>query len=416
MAIRFTTDGIYLARTNVHYPSWPSLKLPAMSSGSEDDPAIPTVRTRRIDGAGTTRSLHADLAQLHARRRTRAVRVAGRASHAGALAHGLGPGNIACGWIHFAKTPQWDWRQALTTAWDPTGPLPISAVLQPPAAPFCLCTLKLHAIRSARQSGVWYGNSDRPAAATVLRAGARHLRLMSITPRADLRGSADLVDMAYDMLAQAGHALTDRGLAFKDVVRTWIYVRDIAHNYGFINQARNRFFAEQGLARLPASTCVEGALCGASAPVAMDLYAVAAKGEVAVDAIAPGHMGEASVYGSSFARGSLIFEPGRKTLYVSGTASVDDHGGVVAVGDIKGQLDRLFANVRRLLDGAGMDFRHILSATAYLKQAGFRQACQGRGRRRLARRRADGRGGRGYLSAGMAVRDRAVRGAKGPAV
>ncbi len=339
-----------------------------MSSGSEA-PASPTVRARRIDGAGTVEVfLQISPSSTREDERGQLASLAEQAVRA-LLAHGLGPGNIVCGWIHFAKAPQWDWREALTTAWGATGPLPISAVLQPPAAPFCLCTLKLHAIRSARQSGVWYGKSARPAAATVLRAGARHLRLMSITPRTDLRGSADLVDTAYDMLAQAGHALTDRGLGFRDVVRTWIYVRDIEHNYGFINQARNRFFAEQRMARLPASTCVEGALCGASTPVAMDLYAVAAKGEVAIDAIAPGHMGEASAYGSAFARGSRIVEPGRKTLCVSGTASIDASGAIVAVGDIKGQLDCMFENVQALLGRAGMDLGDVVSATAYLKRA-----------------------------------------------
>jgi enamine deaminase RidA (YjgF/YER057c/UK114 family) len=241
--------------------------------------------------------------------------------------------------------------------------------VQPPAAPFCYCTLHLHAIRSARQSGVWYGNSDKPAAATVLRAGARHLRLMSITPSSDLRGQDDVVDMAYDMFAQAGHALTARGLAFKDVVRTWLYVRDIDRNYGAVNQARNRYFDEQHVVRLPASTCVEGALVGSDAPVAMDLYAVAANQEVRVEAIPSGLMGEASAYGSAFARGSLLAEPGRKALYISGTASIDGKGRVVAVGDVEGQIACMLGNVRALLAKAGMDFGDAVGATAYLKRA-----------------------------------------------
>jgi enamine deaminase RidA (YjgF/YER057c/UK114 family) len=326
------------------------------------------VRARRIEGAGTV-EVYFQIAPSSTRddergQFTSLVVQAGQAL----LAHGLGPSNIVCGWIHFAKTPSWEWRETLASGWEVSGPLPISAILQPPAAPFCFCTLQLHAVRSARQSGVWYGNSQKPAAATIMRAGARHLRLMSITPRLDLRESADLVDMAYDMLAQAGHALTDRGLAFKDVVRTWIYVHDIEHNYRFVNQARNRFFAEQNMARLPASTCVEGALAGAAAPVAMDLYAVAAKGEVSVQAITPGPMGEASAYGSAFARGCRIVEPDRKTLYVSGTASIDAHGAVVAVDDIRGQLDRAFENLHALLAGSGMDLGDVVSATAYLKR------------------------------------------------
>jgi len=341
-----------------------------MPSGSEEE-VVPVVRTRRIEGTGAIEVVF-QIAPSSTRddHRGQFDSLANQARQA-LLAHGLGPSNIVCGWIHFAKTPAWDWREALASSWEACGPFPISAIVQPPAAPFCYCTLQLHAIRSARQSGVWYGNSNRPVAATILRAGARHLRLMSITPRGDLRGTADVADMTYDMLAQAGHALTARGLGFQDVVRTWIYVRDIEHNYGLVNQARNRYFKEQQMVRLPASTCVEGTLSDAEAPVAMDLYAVAASAEVCVQAIAPGPMGEASAYGAAFARGSQLVEPGRKTLYVSGTASIDVQGDIIAIGDIQGQLDCMLDNVRALLVRASMDFGDVVSATAYLKRADY---------------------------------------------
>ena len=114
---------------------------------------------------------------------------------------------------------------------------------------------------------------------------------------------------------------------------------------------------------------MQGTLIGAPAPVAMDLYAVAAGSEVRVDALAPGPMGEATTYGSAFARGSRLTEPGRSTIYVSGTASIDGRGGVVAVGDIAGQLACMFDNVRALLTAAGMELRDTLSATVYLKSA-----------------------------------------------
>jgi len=339
-----------------------------MSSGTEEE-AITCAR--RIEGAGAVEVfLQISPSSTRDDARGQFASMAALAQKA-LFAQGLSPNNIVFGSIYFAGAPTWNWREVLTCAWETSGTLPISALLQPPAAPFYLCTMQLHAIRSASQSGVWHGRSAKPAAATVLRAGARHLRVMSITPRAELGGSADVVDMAYDMLAQGGHELTARGLAFKDVVRTWIYVRDIEHNYRFVNQARNRYFDEQHISRLPASTCIGGALSGAAAPVAMDLYAIAGNQEVCVEPIRPDPMGEASAYGSAFARGSLITEPGRKTLYVSGTASIDASGQVVAAGDIKGQLDCMFGNVRALLAKAGMDFNDAVSATAYLKRADF---------------------------------------------
>jgi enamine deaminase RidA (YjgF/YER057c/UK114 family) len=336
------------------------------SQGDWQSRCLDGERTQDVFVAAAPSSRHDDDRRQFESMATRALEGLG--------AHGLSPSNIVCGWIHLARTPAWDWRQVLAGIFGATEPLPITALLQPPALPLRYCTMQLHAIRSARQSGVWHGNVAEPAAATVLRDGARHLRLMAITPRPGLAQGASLADLAYDMLAQAGHALQARGVSFTDVVRTWIYVQDIERNYGSLNQARNRYYGEQKLVRLPASTCVEGTLAGAAVPVAMDLYAIATSDDVRVQAVPPGAMGEASGYGSAFARGSLITEPGRRTLYVSGTASIDAQGRVVAAGDIEGQLARMFANVRELMDGAGLEFRHTLTATAYLKQASYRQA------------------------------------------
>jgi enamine deaminase RidA (YjgF/YER057c/UK114 family) len=326
-------------------------------------------RVRRVEGAGVI-EVFLQISPSSTRDDARGQFASMAAQALAALsAQGLSTSNIVFGSIHFASSPTWNWQEALASAWDATGPLPISALVQPPAMPFCFCTMQLHGFRSARQSGVWHGRTAKPAATTVIRAGARHLRVLSILPRAELRASADVVDMTYDMLAQAGHALTARGLAFKDVVRTWIYVRNIERNYRSVNQARNRYFDEQQITRLPASTCIGGAVPGATVPVAMDLYAIAGNQEVRVEAIPPEPMGEATTYGSAFARGSLVTEPGCKTLLISGTASIDAKGGVVAVGDSKGQLDCMFGNVRSLLAKAGMDFGDAVSATAYLKHA-----------------------------------------------
>jgi len=301
------------------------------------------------------------------------------------IAQGLGPTNVVAGWIHFAEAPRWNWRQALAAAWDVTGPLPLTAVLQPPAQPFCRCTMQLHAMHTARQSGVWYGNSQSPAAATVLRSGARHLRLMSVLPRPDVRGT-DVADLAYDMYAQARHALTDRGLAFSDVVRTWIYVRDIARNYAAFEQGRSRFFGERGLGRLPASTCVEGAPVDAAAPMAMDLYAVAAHPDVDISTVAPDPTGQAGTDGLAFLSAVRVAEPGHRTLYVSGAAAPagpDGRGDVVALTDLEGQLDGVFRQVRFLLDRSEMRFADVLAAKAYLKDARdypvFREAARSHG-------------------------------------
>jgi enamine deaminase RidA (YjgF/YER057c/UK114 family) len=312
------------------------------------------------------------------------------------LDQGLQPGSIVSGWIRFASAPSWSWREALAEAWEADGGkagkagqgfhidlLPITALLQAPADPFCACSLSLHAVRSAKQSGVWLAPTASPAATTVLCGGARHVRLMSVLPRAELGRRATVADMTYDMFAQAGHALTARGLSFANVVRTWVHAYDIDHNYPGINQGRNQYFKDQRLARLPASTCVEATVVGVDSPVAMDLYAVSDNPNVVVEAVAPGNMGEASYYGAAFARAAQLQEPGRRWLWISGTASIDSQGRVVSVGELQGQLDCMFANLASLLGQAGMGMGDVLSATAYLKRAEYlgklRQAAQSHG-------------------------------------
>jgi len=280
---------------------------------------------------------------------------------------GLGPDDIVGGWIRFAAAPEWDWRAALAEVWQVPDPLPITAIVQRPAEPFRACSLSLHALRSPGQPHVWHGPSATPAAATVLRHGSRHLRLMSVTPRPELGKTASFAELAYDMFSRAGHALTARGLSFADVVRTWIHVRDIDTNYASLNQARSRFFQEQELARLPASTCVEGTPVGVDLPVSMDVYAVSASPEVRIETQKPGNMGEASAYGSAFSRATRLSEPGRQWLFVSGTASIDARGQVVAAGDVQGQLRCMFGHLESLLAEAAMGLADVVSVVAYLK-------------------------------------------------
>jgi enamine deaminase RidA (YjgF/YER057c/UK114 family) len=230
---------------------------------------------------------------------------------------------------------------------------------------------------------VWKGSLPGPLCTTVLRAGARHLRVLSLTPRLSTGGNNALADLAYDMFASASHALTDRGLSFSDVVRTWIHLRDIDRDYEAFNQGRRRFFEAAGLVRFPASTGIQAALAGSGYPLAMDLYAVGGGGKATIDAMNSASMGEARDYGSFFARGSLLRDSERNLVFVSGTASIDRQGRIVAPGDAKGQLRCMLANAAGVLGQAGLGLADAVSVTAYLKRASllseFRGAAQAAG-------------------------------------
>ncbi len=55
--------------------------------------------------------------------------------------------------------------------------------------------------------------------------------------------------------------LESEGCTWHDIVRTSCYLRDIDRDYDVFNAERTKFFAEQGLDPLPASTGIEAHLC-----------------------------------------------------------------------------------------------------------------------------------------------------------
>jgi enamine deaminase RidA (YjgF/YER057c/UK114 family) len=55
--------------------------------------------------------------------------------------------------------------------------------------------------------------------------------------------------------------LASEGATWKDIVRTTCYLRDIDRDYAVFNEERTRFFKEQGLDPLPASTGIQAILC-----------------------------------------------------------------------------------------------------------------------------------------------------------
>jgi enamine deaminase RidA (YjgF/YER057c/UK114 family) len=55
--------------------------------------------------------------------------------------------------------------------------------------------------------------------------------------------------------------LAAEGATWKDVVRTSCYLRDIERDYEAFNEIRTKFFHQQGLNPLPASTGIQAILC-----------------------------------------------------------------------------------------------------------------------------------------------------------
>lgn len=73
--------------------------------------------------------------------------------------------------------------------------------------------------------------------------------------------------------------LTSEGATWKDIVRTTCYLRDIERDYAAFNEERTKFFAEQGLDPLPASTGIQAILCRSDLLVEIEAIAVFKKPE-----------------------------------------------------------------------------------------------------------------------------------------
>src|SRR5215831_3467070 len=78
-------------------------------------------------------------------------------------------------------------------------------------------------------------------------------------------------------------------------------------------------------------------------------------------------LNEAYEYGSAFSRGMRIDLNGLTILLISGTASIDEEGRTVHVGDFRAQLRRTFDNIGKLLASEGATWHDIVRTTCYLR-------------------------------------------------
>jgi len=78
-------------------------------------------------------------------------------------------------------------------------------------------------------------------------------------------------------------------------------------------------------------------------------------------------LNEAWDYKSSFTRGLRIDLNGLRILLISGTASIDEQGNSVHIGDFRAQLRRTYHNITGLLESEGATWKDIVRTTCYLR-------------------------------------------------
>jgi enamine deaminase RidA (YjgF/YER057c/UK114 family) len=142
-------------------------------------------------------------------------------------------------------------------------------------------------------------------------------------------------------------------------------------NYMGLVRARREHFTECGLTadtHYVASTGIEGTYSDPRVKVLMDVYAIGGlKPEQTQYVEALSHLNPTHEYGVTFERGTAIDYGDRRHVFISGTASIDNRGEIVHVGDVGRQFERTFENIGALLGNAGAGLDDVTYLLVYVR-------------------------------------------------
>ncbi len=161
------------------------------------------------------------------------------------------------------------------------------------------------------------------------------------------------------------------GTLYDHAIRTWLFVQNVDANYAGVVTGRNEHFDKKGLTvgrHFISSTGIQGRSEKTASLVQLDAYAILGiKPEQIQFLYAPTHLNPTHEYGVRFERGTTIHLADRSYSYISGTASIDNKGEVVHVGDIEAQTKRMWENVEMLLAEVDAHLSDIAQIIVYLR-------------------------------------------------
>ena len=257
-------------------------------------------------------------------------------------------------------------RQAVYGTLDDGVPPVLLAV---PEGPYGgLCGIQIHAVSCDEAPKVL--RSEGAACGRRLDAGGLGYVALSglIAPKAGAN-----TDQARAIFEKAASALREAGTDIFSVARTWLWIEDILAWYDDFNGVRSGFFRECGIIKggpyencLPASTGIGVGPAG-SPQCALDVIATVGEKACVEYHRAAGMQQPPFEYGSAFSRAATAQTPAGKTVYVSGTAAIDEAGITQHVNDPKGQVDMTVTNVQAVLRDINCTDADVVHAIAYSK-------------------------------------------------
>jgi enamine deaminase RidA (YjgF/YER057c/UK114 family) len=209
---------------------------------------------------------------------------------------------------------------------------------------------------------LWTGRGFRMLHLPAVRGGGPEGRLAEGAPA-----------QADQMFTNAGRGLQAHGMDFRNVRRTWIYLARLLEWYDEFNRVRTRHyrtagFGVEGGAAFPASTGIQGR--SGEEECLMDVLALDSQGPAYAAAvpICRSPRQDASFnYGSAFSRGMAFEIEGRRTVHISGTASINPAGKSIHVGNAELQSLETLLCIAAILEEQGGGLANITSATLFCK-------------------------------------------------
>ena len=200
--------------------------------------------------------------------------------------------------------------------------------------------------------------------------GYKHIWTMGLT---DTSADTSYMQTWNTMLSYIKHLRMFDATLLNNCIRTWFYVRDVDTQYAGLVKSRRECFLEHGLTPTThyiSSTGIGGIPVKPKALIQLGSYALTGlEPEQQRYLYALSHLNKTIEYGVTFERGTLMQYGDRNHIYISGTASINNQGEVIHVGDIRRQTERMWENVSALLNEGGMDFSDIMQIIVYLRDS-----------------------------------------------
>jgi enamine deaminase RidA (YjgF/YER057c/UK114 family) len=233
---------------------------------------------------------------------------------------------------------------------------------------------------------VLIGHPDLPAqyASVVVRAEKKRSRIEK-NDRA-IKIIAEGVNLLYSAPIQSASERTEQSmsLAFRsirdillsnqmhesEIVRTWLFMKDILGDYDLLNTAREAFFRESSFPTghfYPASTGIQGHVIDGK-PLSIEFCAFSGE-NLSVRRQASPLQNEPTAYGKLFSRAMAVDFPRNHLIFISGTAAINQLGLSVFSGDVARQMKFTLEILSAILKQVKGDFSHIAQAIVYIKRS-----------------------------------------------